>query len=48
MISGTKIYGTVTVDAEYKPGMENINSESAKEFENSFKKEVFSSILRVI
>ena len=41
MIQGTKIYGTVTVDAEYKPGMENINSEIAKEFGNAFEKEVF-------
>ena len=40
MISGTTIYGTVTVDAKYKSGMENINSESAKEFGNAFKKRV--------
>ena len=38
---GTKIYGTLAVDSEFKSGMEDISSDVAKEFAESFKKEVF-------
>ena len=38
---GTKIYGTLAVDSEFKSGMENISSDVAKEFAKPFKKEVF-------
>ena len=37
---GTKIYGTLAVDSEFKSGMENISSDVAKEFAEPFKKEV--------
>ena len=38
---GTKIYGTLAVDSEFKSGMEDISSDVAKEFAEPFKKEVF-------
>ena len=38
---GTKIYGTLAVDSEFKSGMEDISSDAAKEFAEPFKKEVF-------
>ena len=37
---GTKIYGTLAVDSEFKSGMEDISSDVAKEFAEPFKKEV--------
>ena len=37
---GTKIYGTLAVDSEFKSGMEDISSDVAKEFAQPFKKEV--------
>ena len=38
---GTKTYGTIAVDSEFKSGMEDISSDVAKEFAEPFKKEVF-------
>ena len=38
---GTKIYGTLAVDSEFKSGMEDISSDVAKEFAEPFKTEVF-------
>ena len=37
---GTKIYGTLAVDSEFKSGMEDVSSDVAKEFAEPFKKEV--------
>ena len=37
---GTKTYGTIAVDSEFKSGMEDISSDVAKEFAQPFKKEV--------
>ena len=37
---GTKTYGTIAVDSEFKSGMEDITSDVAKEFAQPFKKEV--------
>ena len=37
---GTKIYGTLAVDSEFKSGMEDISSDVAKEFAEPFKKKV--------
>ena len=37
---GTKTYGTIAVDSEFKSGMEDISSDVAKEFAKPFKKEV--------